>query len=80
MERKKGSVISSIHYVPTSFPTTNTHKGVLIVLIIGTIQAEQTPIGLSTQGNNIVGKQAFYVIERKEDDHRRLGNIKTKTN
>jgi hypothetical protein len=80
MERKKGSIINNVHCISASFPTTNTHKGILIVLIVGAIQAKQTPIGMSTQGNNRIGKQALYLVKRKEDGHKRLRNIKTETN
>jgi hypothetical protein len=80
MKGKKGSIIISIHYTPATFSASHTHKGLLIVLIVGTIQSKQTPIGLSTQGNNVIGKQTFYVVERKEDGYRRLRNVKTKAN
>jgi hypothetical protein len=35
---------------------------------------------MSTQGNNRIGKQALYLVKRKEDGHKRLRNIKTETN
>jgi hypothetical protein len=69
MKGKKGSIIISIHYASAIFPTTNTHKGVFIVFIVRAVQAKQTPIGLSTQGDSRIGKQTFYVIKRKEDGH-----------
>jgi hypothetical protein len=56
------------------------HKGIFIVFVVGAIQAKQIPIGLSTQRNNGIGRQTLYVIKREENGHRRLGDIKTKTN
>jgi hypothetical protein len=69
MEGKKGSVITIIHHASTVLSTSNTHKGVLVVLIVRAIQIKQTPIGPSTQRNNILGKQDFNMVERKEDGH-----------
>jgi hypothetical protein len=80
MEGKEGSVISSIHHLPAILPDANSHKLVFVVLIVRTIQGEQTPIRLSTQGDGGFGEQTLYMIERKEEGHRRLSNVKTKAN
>jgi hypothetical protein len=77
---KERFAVWGIHDILNSLCATNTHKGILIVLIVGAIQAKQTPIGLSTQGNNRVGKQALYVIKGEENGHGRLKDIETETN
>jgi hypothetical protein len=62
------------------FRTTNTYEGILIILIVGTIQTKQTSVGMSTQGDYIMRKQILDMIKREEDGHRRLRNFKAKTN
>jgi hypothetical protein len=80
MKGKKRSAIITIHHASAMFSTTNTHKGVLIILVVRTIQTKQTPVGLSTQGDHILGKQIFDMVKREEDSHRRLRNFKAKAN
>jgi hypothetical protein len=79
MKGKKRSAIITIHHALAMFSTTNTHKGVLIIFVIRTIQTKQTPVGLSTQGDHVLGKQVFNMIKREKDSHRRLRNLKAKT-
>jgi hypothetical protein len=58
VEREKRLSVRKVHHVPTSLSTTDTHKSIFVIFIRGAIQAEQTPIRLTTQGNSRVGKTA----------------------
>jgi hypothetical protein len=69
VEREEWLVVRGIHYIPTSLSATDSHKGILIIFVIGAIQAKQTPKGLGTQGNNGIGKQFLYVVKGKENGH-----------
>jgi hypothetical protein len=80
MKGKEGTTIISVHYTPATFSAPHTHKGLFVILIVGTIQSKQTPIGLSAQRNCVIGKQTLYMVEGKEDGHRRLRNVKTEAN
>jgi hypothetical protein len=51
IEGEERFIIVKVHHVPATFPAANAHKCVFIILIMRTIQAKQTPIGLTTQRN-----------------------------
>jgi hypothetical protein len=48
VEREQRLVVRGIHHISTPLSTTDTHKGIFVVFIVGAIEAKQTSIRLAT--------------------------------
>jgi hypothetical protein len=79
-EGKERLAVLEIHHILAPLPATNAHKRVFIVFIVGAVEAKQTPVGLTTQGNNIFRAEVFDLIKRKENGDRRIRYFKSQTN
>jgi hypothetical protein len=58
----------------------DTDEGILIMLIVRTIQMEQSPVGLRTQRYHALRQKIFDMVKREEDRHGRLTNFKAIAN
>jgi hypothetical protein len=66
---EKGSTIITIHHTWAMLGSTDTNEGILIMLIIRTIQMKQTPVGLRTQRHHILRTQIFDMVKGEKDSH-----------
>jgi hypothetical protein len=69
VKREKRSTIIIIHHTGAMLSSTHADEGILVMLIVGTIQLKQPPVGLRTQRYHALRQKIFDMVKREEDRH-----------